>query len=429
MKGLTKAMNRLPQQLKEKTSGTSEITSDSDFALLLNAFRVFSTSVEKVHLSGTKYAKQLDVMLKELQNYCEHIEDILRGDLGGKPVSSRDDIVTPVELTSVKNSIETVALQLRPSIDQLVIICNKLELVNKANLGIEKTITKRDHKRIDYDRYKANVAEMEKKRGDTTATFSVKDEKKLQEITTKYSQADYEYNTIHTELKQQIPQIIALKPTLVEPILFQMFAIQSTLYASIAQALPQNLVNTPLDALYNEINIADTQIRQLETIAGPPSTAAGGSMGRKKSESKITEPTTVSQDSTVRDPPNKIRPNPVLESSNPFQQPVQHESPPKYSSTPPMAVPVAAAVGNNPWASQGKQQQPMVPPKPKPSVPVGLGTAVALFDFPGQEAGDLSFRQGDIITIIEKTNTMEDWWKGKLNGQVGSFPANYVKLQ
>ena len=200
LKGLTKAINRLPQQFKEKTGSNADVTSDNEFAMLLNGFRVFTTSIEKVHLSGTKYAKQLDIMLKELQNYCEHIEDILRGDLGGKPVSSQDHLVTPVELSSVKSSIESVSAQIKPFMDQLVAICSKLELVNKANQGIEKTIVKRDHKRLDYDRYKSDVQDLEKKKSNTAASFSVKDEKKLQELTTKYSQSDYEYNVIFTYL-------------------------------------------------------------------------------------------------------------------------------------------------------------------------------------------------------------------------------------
>jgi len=38
---------------------------------------------------------------------------------------------------------------------------------------------------------------------------------------------------------------------------------------------------------------------------------------------------------------------------------------------------------------------------------------------------DLSFKVGDIITVIE---TKGEWWKGELNGKLGFFPANYVKV-
>ncbi len=421
LKGLTKAINRLPQQLKEKTGGNNEVTADSDYSLILNSFKVFATSIEKLHLSGAKYAKQLDIMLKELQNYCEHIEDILRGNLGGKQMNSQENIVTPVEVTSVKTGIESVTQQLRPHIDQLVLIVGKLEEVKKANNGIEKALIKRDHKRIDYDRYKADVGDMEKKKSNATGTFTVKDEKKLQELSTKYSQADYEYNTIHTEIKQQIPQLITLKPILVEPILYQMFQIQSILYASIAHALPQHLVGQTVDSLYLEISAADEKIKLLETISGP----SKESLNRRKSDVKALEPA-VSQGSLSREPPNKIRPT-----QGPVSNPFQSDTLPVYtleqntSSVQPI-VPMAQQV-SNPWSSQPAQQtqMPLIPPKPKSTIL----TATALYDFPGQETGDLPFKQGDLITIIEKTNTTEDWWKGKLGNKEGMFPANYVQMK
>ena len=48
---------------------------------------------------------------------------------------------------------------------------------------------------------------------------------------------------------------------------------------------------------------------------------------------------------------------------------------------------------------------------------------VALYDFEAQADGDLSFKTGDRIEIVEKTGSVEDWWTGKLNGQQGVFPG------
>uniref|UniRef100_A0A8C5KED2 SH3 domain-containing YSC84-like protein 1 n=1 Tax=Jaculus jaculus TaxID=51337 RepID=A0A8C5KED2_JACJA len=42
--------------------------------------------------------------------------------------------------------------------------------------------------------------------------------------------------------------------------------------------------------------------------------------------------------------------------------------------------------------------------------------------------GDLSFQAGDRITVISKTDSHFDWWEGKLRGQTGIFPANYVTI-
>lgn len=48
----------------------------------------------------------------------------------------------------------------------------------------------------------------------------------------------------------------------------------------------------------------------------------------------------------------------------------------------------------------------------------------ALYDFRPQEATDLSFKQGDIIRILNDEGT---WWKGELDGAEGSFPSTYVE--
>jgi hypothetical protein len=54
--------------------------------------------------------------------------------------------------------------------------------------------------------------------------------------------------------------------------------------------------------------------------------------------------------------------------------------------------------------------------------------AVALYAFEGQSQGDLSFKEGDQIKIVKKTNSTDDWWDGELRGVKGQFPANYCKL-
>lgn len=50
----------------------------------------------------------------------------------------------------------------------------------------------------------------------------------------------------------------------------------------------------------------------------------------------------------------------------------------------------------------------------------------ALYDLISYEQDELSFRKGDIITVIE--SVYRDWWRGSLpNGKVGIFPLNYVR--
>ncbi|KAI5968802.1 HSE1 [Candida margitis] len=49
----------------------------------------------------------------------------------------------------------------------------------------------------------------------------------------------------------------------------------------------------------------------------------------------------------------------------------------------------------------------------------------ALYDLISYEEDELSFRKGDVITVIE--SVYRDWWRGSLpNGKIGIFPLNYV---
>jgi hypothetical protein len=58
--------------------------------------------------------------------------------------------------------------------------------------------------------------------------------------------------------------------------------------------------------------------------------------------------------------------------------------------------------------------------KPKPA-PVNY--VVALYDFAAQADGDLDFKVGDRIEVIERSESAEDWWKGRLDGRIGVFPG------
>ncbi|KAF2400686.1 hypothetical protein EJ06DRAFT_542856 [Trichodelitschia bisporula] len=76
-------------------------------------------------------------------------------------------------------------------------------------------------------------------------------------------------------------------------------------------------------------------------------------------------------------------------------------------------------------AVAGKKKPPPPPPKKKPSMQFEYVTA--LYDFAGEGQGDLSFREGDRIRVMKKTESTDDWWEGELRGLRGSFPANYCR--
>lgn len=104
--------------------------------------------------------------------------------------------------------------------------------------------------------------------------------------------------------------------------------------------------------------------------------------------------------------------------------------PPGYSNKETVAPPPPYTVGNGVGGSSviGKKPPPPPPLKPKPKIEPPKQYVVALYDFEAQADGDLSFRAGDRIEIVERTASAEDWWTGKLNGAQGVFPGRCLLL-
>ena len=62
---------------------------------------------------------------------------------------------------------------------------------------------------------------------------------------------------------------------------------------------------------------------------------------------------------------------------------------------------------------------------PAPRKPKGV-YAVVLYDFPGEDEDELPLREGQKVRVTRQHES--GWWTGELNGEIGMFPANYVKL-
>uniref|UniRef100_A0A3Q2TDF7 Osteoclast-stimulating factor 1 n=1 Tax=Fundulus heteroclitus TaxID=8078 RepID=A0A3Q2TDF7_FUNHE len=62
---------------------------------------------------------------------------------------------------------------------------------------------------------------------------------------------------------------------------------------------------------------------------------------------------------------------------------------------------------------------------PLPSRPSAVQVR-ALYDFTAEEDDELGFCAGDVIDVLDRSD--QSWWRGRLRGQSGLFPANYTVL-
>jgi signal transducing adaptor molecule len=97
------------------------------------------------------------------------------------------------------------------------------------------------------------------------------------------------------------------------------------------------------------------------------------------------------------------------------------EAKPKPSQQDGQRVPAATSQP----AKDGQRAAAPAQPVPSGTTAATVSRVRALFDFVPSEPGELQFRKGDIIAVIE--SVYKDWWKGSLRGQTGIFPLNYVE--
>jgi len=71
------------------------------------------------------------------------------------------------------------------------------------------------------------------------------------------------------------------------------------------------------------------------------------------------------------------------------------------------------------------------PPKVQPKPPAaatspGKQQAKALYDFDAENEDELAFKEGEVISVIDKSNN--DWWEGEIGSRRGLFPGLYVQI-
>ncbi len=81
------------------------------------------------------------------------------------------------------------------------------------------------------------------------------------------------------------------------------------------------------------------------------------------------------------------------------------------------------------WANSPDSEIPPRSPSPdEPAEDVQDGTmGIALYDFTGDAADELSVKEGEVLLVVDRSN--EDWWKCRNQvGQEGVVPASYIDL-
>ncbi|KIM61959.1 hypothetical protein SCLCIDRAFT_852039 [Scleroderma citrinum Foug A] len=432
MKGFTKAIKRTPHLVTSKV-GFSRTSSDPEFDDYKRHFATLEQATEKL-LKDTKAFNEAVVSLftsaNAFANHFNFLFSPISGELSlaSKHPSAADTINNTPEYGKHMDDLRT---SISPELELIESrIASPLKEFQGVLKIIRKTITKRDHKLTDYDRFNNSLTKLRDKK-----EKSLSDEKNLFKLEQDFEIATNEYDYINNALKQEIPRFMQLATQFIDPLFHSFYYMQLNIYYlflekmnSFAEgrydvtSVPGSQIQTEYEnsrgdgwRQVEDLNITKRIISTSKLVQSNRSASSGSSIGRAPS---VMTTSSVNSATTSRGmpPPSYIKKAPP--------------PPPSQPSAPPPPYAFSATMNNatNHGVSAAATKRPPPPPPPlKPKPKPAPEYVTALYDFDAQADGDLSFKTGDRIEVVTKTESQEDWWTGRLNGAEGVFPGNYVQ--
>ncbi|AEO64955.1 b98e527c-558c-4b66-8223-654f88f351e0 [Thermothielavioides terrestris] len=348
----------------------------------------------------------------------------------------------------------------------------------EAIAPIRKTIKKRENKRLDYEKAQDKALKLQRKPARTA-----KEDAALAKAEVEVSHAANEFSIADEHLRETLPPIITAAFSLVNPLLANLVMIQTRLlglYYTTLHGYCQEFgfpsPPPPMEDVVATWNAAlgpvRSQVESISFIARGKASQQHPSLGRDGAPTKP-GPTPIngarrtssglipsSHARTLRAPPaTSLQPPSAApatgsaRSTSPYKRPDLSNATDFTTATilgggtvnrsrgaspgagaaasgPKTPSPFSRATTASSTTTNGlaKKKPPPPPPPPKRAATAKPDEwVVAEYAFAGQGQGDLSFRQGDRIRVIKRTDTDQDWWVGELGGVTGSFPANYCK--
>ncbi|THH13196.1 hypothetical protein EW146_g6994 [Bondarzewia mesenterica] len=438
MKGIAKAIKRTPHMVTTRV-GMSKKSTDPEFDEYQRNFATLEHAVEKFLKDTKAFTDAVNALFTSGTGYAQHFSAIFH------PIGNEYDLLSkhPNAESTIRNAdgLHGALEELRST------IFPELELIESRITGpvkefqsvmktIRKMITKREHKLTDYDRFNNSLTKLRDKK-----EKSLSDEKNLFKLEQDFEVASNEYDYINTAMKQDMPRFMILATRFIDPLFHSFFYMQLNIFYMLLEKLNEfaegkydvSLTPTQIGEEYEEkrgeawqviedLNITKRIIstsKMLATQRGLSPGSTGAPLGRTASAS------TTSTTGTSRTVPPSAgfakKPPPPPSSAGSYKSSFAKASPP--TSTPALVAPPPYTPSNGAstvaTTKRGPPPPPPVKPKPKPAAQY----VVALFDFTAQADGDLDFKVGDRIEVVERTESSEDWWTGRLDGRQGVFPG------
>lgn len=361
----------MPQLVKQKT-GMADATTDADFDDLQMHFESSLTAVGKLAEDVTKYKGAM---------------------------------------------LQWATMTNQPSIGdwpELEVIVAQLQEYHAVMKSVAQKITKRNHKLVDYDRHRNTIRSLQ-----ANKNRSVSEERSMIRAEEAFQQAQQEYDEWNNLLKQELPILLECQQQIVKPIYAQLLSVQKQFFSRMAAQYSHEKSEKRKRATEIVIDYEGNTRQYYERLNECQMTRIGGLSGQLSAQSSR-NPSSLSingsphSGSNVQNGyANKPLPQPNIAPKKSIDQMVnemQLNSTPEPAKAPPIAA--------------------LKPPQDRHNnvkTSTSKNAVKALYDFAAQQPGDLTFKTGDTIYILEKTDHRNDWWRGRTeDGREGIFPGNYV---
>ncbi|TVY81152.1 Regulator of cytoskeleton and endocytosis [Lachnellula suecica] len=463
-------MNSMQRQIAKARGKGGENT--AKVSVLLNDFEDADKMLTKI-IEASKAWRDSWVSILNIQlGTVTVFEELYDPIVGASDGHGHDPVITPREQVERTTKLKGVYTDLKTDLLEEVVMMDS-RIIRPAGDAKEflqplrKTIKKRENKRVDWERYidKVNNLQTKKlKRTDRENAALAKAEEDLAGAADAFKVAD-------ENLREKLPPIIAAAFSIIPHLLAVQIMIQNTLLAQYYTALHNYCEETgfpspppPMDDVIgvwnSDFNPIKEQIERINCIARGKTVhtplATGDDGGRKSGSitglgvrNGIANRRASSQGKMIAPAPVSPNPQPRMgripsstsisvysppaPSPTPSPEPLPTPAYPDYSTH---LTPVSSYSAHSPAGPSGDyfQRSAAGKKKPPPPPPKRIGSqnsgiyVTAIYAFEGQSQGDLSFREGDQIKVVKKTDSTDDWWDGELRGRKGSFPANYCKM-
>ena len=312
----------------------------------------------------------------------------------------------------VRELQETLQPELEMIQQRIIAPADELLTVIKV---VQKSTVKRQHKQLDYDRHRATLKKLQDKKDK-----SLKDEKALYKAENDVEQATQEFNYFNDLLKDELPKLFTLEREFIQPLFQSFYYMQLNIFYTLHERMQS--IDIGYFDLTQDVEVAFEAKRgdikdQVEALSIVHFKATGGKKPASRYGSSKLALEQKSSSAVIR-----RRSHDTLDAPPPYSSSLS----PALSSVSSSMVGRANSTGSS-WGAAAKAKGAAPPPpKPKPSrlsaAPV-VETATALYDYEAQAEGDLSFSLGDVIEIVQRGATENEWWTGKLRGRQGQFPG------